>query len=313
MTTQSSWSLTASTTQSAVTASFTGSYTPAGTIAVDSTASTTSVSATVSGSYDKTTGGSFTYTSTAADITNTKTAADVTGASYTPAGTISASTASTAGTGVLVSIVASTGETLGDTQYGAPTISSSTKASALTSATLQYSYDSANENLTFGSGTSVVALSITSANCFTAFTLSQGTATMKAFTTTTSYISFVGTAATITPAVSYSKATGVSYAKATDFTLSYTSTALTLEGTINVPAYKFTGTAATITTSGTYSKVSVVKYDVDTISEATFSGTAATLTPTYSTAQSATTYTNYQNTGASGTVSGVKGVVPPTT
>lgn len=300
---------TASVTQSAVNISLTGSYTPAGTIAVDSTAGTTSVEATFSGQYDKTTGGTFTQTATNATITNTATSATVTGAVYTPQGTISTSTTTATGR---VAYVASITGLVGQRIYGDPTISTSTKASALTSATLQYTYDSTNENLTIGSGTSAVGLSTTTSDCFTAFTIAQGEAiTGTAPMPTTSYMSFVGTQATITPDVSYSKATAVSYSKATGITYTYTSTAFNATGNVDVPAYKFTGTAGTVTTSGTYSKVSNVKYDSLAFNPS-FSGTELTISPTYGsfTLQKST---GYATTGASGTITGVSGVSQGTT
>lgn len=295
---------TASVTQSAVNISLTGSYTPAGTIAVDSTAGTTSVEATFSGQYDKTTGGTFTQTATNATITNTQTDADVTGAFYTPQGTLSVSNASATGRiSYIQSITGLTGQRL----YGDPTISTSTKASALTSATLQYTYDSTNENLTIGSGTSTVGLSTTTSDCFTAFTIAQGTAVDgTAPIATTRYVSFSGTQTTITPTVKYSKATAVSYSKATGITYTYTSTAFNASGNVDVPAYKFTGTAGTVTTSGTYSKVSAVKYDKLAF-DPSFSGTGATISPTYGSVMIQKS-TGYATTGASGTITGVSGV-----
>lgn len=295
---------TASVTQSAVNISLTGSYTPAGTIAIDATAGTTSVEATFSGQYDKTTGATFTQTATNATVTNTQTDADVTGVLYIPQGTLSVSNASATGRiSYIQSITGLTGQKL----YGDPTISTSTKASALTSATLQYTYDSTNENLTIGSGTSTVGLSTTTSDCFTAFTIAQGTAVDgTAPIATTRYVSFSGTQTTITPTVKYSKATAVSYSKATGITYTYTSTAFNASGNVDVPAYKFTGTAGTVTTSGTYSKVSAVKYDKLAF-DPSFSGTGATISPTYGSFVIQKN-TGYATTGASGTITGVSGV-----
>jgi len=302
-------SSTASVTQSAVNISLTGSYTPAGTIAIDSTAGTTSVEATLSGQYDKTTGATFTQTATAATVTNTATVADVTGATYTPQGTLSTSNATATGR---IAYVASITGLVGQKLYGNPTISTSTKASALTSATLQYTYDSTNENLTIGSGTSTVGLSTATSNCFTAFTIAQGEALDgTAPVATASYMSFVGTEATITPGVTYSKATAVSYSKTTGITYTYTSTTFNASGNVDIPAYKFTGTAGTVTTSGTYSKVSAVKYDKLTFSPA-FTGSATTLNPSYGSVMLEKD-TGIATTGASGTITGVSGVTQGTT
>lgn len=189
------------------------SYTPAGTIDLGATTNSNSGTASV--------------TQSAVNISLS--------GSYTPAGSITTNASS----GDVQIVVGATG-LFGKVTYGNPTISSSTKASALTSATLQYTYDSTNENLTFGSGTSVVALSITSANCFTGFTLSQGTSTEGAVPILTkSYIAFSGTSDTVTTSGSYSKVSNVKYD-----TLSFSPT--------------FTGTAATITP--TYSSVVTLKH-----------------------------------------------------
>ena len=131
-----------------------------------------------------------------------------------------------------------------------------------TSATLQYTYDSTNENLTFGSGTSVVALSTTSANCFTGFTLSQGTSTEGAVPILTkNYIAFSGASDTVTTSGSYSKVSTVKY-DSLAFDPSFSGTGATISPTYGSfvlqksTGYATTGASGTITGVSGVSQIS---------------------------------------------------------
>ena len=242
-------------TQAKTAADVTGaSYTPQGTVTVTLASSAVT---------------NIAQSKTAADVTNAKTAAEVTGASYTPAGTVTVDSHTHANT---LTSAASGGVAFA---YGAATANRVTSVTSTTFTSVATNVSWANQTLyidpvevkgvnTVGTGTTVTALSVAS------MVLTNAASQPGA--------SFSGTAATITPGVSYSKVTGVSYSKFTGASYSYAS------------GGSFSGTAATITPAVSYSKVTSASYSKFTAASyskatpGTFSGTAATITPSYSSA-----------------------------
>lgn len=258
-------------TQAKTAADVTGaSYTPAGSVTVTLASSAVT---------------NIAQAKTAADVTNTKTAADVTGASYTPAGSVTVDSHTHANT---LTSAASGGLTYA---YGAATANRVTSVTSTTFTSVATNVSWANQTLyidpvevkgvnTVGTGTTVTGLSTSS------MVLTNAAAQPGA--------SFSGTAATITPGVSYSKVTGVSYSKFTAASYSYAS------------GGSFSGTAATITPAVSYSKVTSASYSKFTAASyskatpGTFSGSAATITPSYSSAFGTATTQTAVGGGAAG-------------
>ena len=235
-------------------ADVTGStYTPSGTITI-----TGDTSFEGSATYDKATSATATNTKTAlTDITFTTEAATVTGSSYTPAGSVNITDNGHTHSNTLTS------SATGDVQYvyGGAT---SQVVSAITSST----FASVAYNVSYISGTETLVMDIASMNALNAVTTRNVIGALS-----TSYLkltnasaeagitaSFSGTAATIKPAVSYSKFQSASYSKVTAIGLGYTSTDATITGAVTLPTFGFSGTQATITPAVTYSKLTAASY-----------------------------------------------------
>lgn len=244
------------------------------------------------------------YTGTSATVTSATTAATVTGASYTPEGSITPTNTKTAADVTGASYTPAGTVSVTDTSHS-HTLTSST---ATATGRLQYVYG--------GSTTGGTAASlVTSTYSSVAYNVSVNG---EVLVMDTAQMSPVSSWTANTPATA-SFSTAYMYTTSANTGISsgtFSGTAATITPTVSyskTTAATFSGSAATITPGVSYIKVTGVTYDKTT--GATFSGTAGTPTVGYSTTFSTATTSTAVGGAASGTYSvldsngGVAGVL----